>query len=127
MPVCVWDEVRARPNLSQRERERSRGLPRDSRGNGSAPSSTVLLRWWMERSVCRMLSAVALARAAAREHGQLLWGGETHGDEAHIVSQSSSVDVNSLCIIEPVQLTDRKYGVCTQQVTDINMLDEANS
>lgn len=29
----------------------------------------------MERSLCRMLSAVALARAAAREHGQLLRGG----------------------------------------------------
>lgn len=55
------------------ESEQSRGIPGDSRGNGSAPSSTVLLRWWMERSVCRMLSAVALARAAAREHGQLLW------------------------------------------------------
>lgn len=26
----------------------------------------------MERSVCRMLSAVALAKAAAREQGQLL-------------------------------------------------------
>lgn len=31
----------------------------------------------MERSVCRMLSAVALAKAAAREHGQLLQGGRT--------------------------------------------------
>lgn len=58
-------------------RERSRGLSGDSRGNGSAPSSTVLLRWWIERSVCRRLSAVALAKAAAREHGQLLWWGET--------------------------------------------------
>lgn len=73
----MWDEVRERPNLSvsmcAREREQSRGLSGDSRGNGSAPSSTVLLRWWMERSVCRRLSAVALAKAAAREHGQLLW------------------------------------------------------
>lgn len=31
----------------------------------------------MERSVCRMPSAVALAKAAAREHGQLLQGGRT--------------------------------------------------
>lgn len=81
--VRVWDEVRERPNLTLhlrvceiegervRERKLPRGLPEDSRGNGSAPSS-VLLRRYMERSVCRMLSAVALARAAAREHGQLL-------------------------------------------------------
>lgn len=58
------------------EGEQSHGLLGDSRGNGSAPSSTVLLRWRRERSVCRRLSAVALARAAAREHGQLLWRGD---------------------------------------------------
>lgn len=59
-------------------RERFHGFPQgNSRGNGSAPSSTVLLRWWMERSVWRMLSVVALARAAASEQGQLLWRGET--------------------------------------------------
>lgn len=57
--------------------EQSRGLSRDSRGNGSAPTSTALMRWWMERSALRMPSAVALARAAASEQGQLLLGDET--------------------------------------------------
>lgn len=43
----------------------------------------------MERSVRRMLSAVALAKAAAREHGQLLQGGGT-GDIVRSGSGSPS-------------------------------------
>lgn len=69
--VCVrWSERRDLICL----RERPRGW--NSRGNGSTPSSTDLMRWWMERSAWRTLSAVALARAAASEQGQLLWWGE---------------------------------------------------
>lgn len=44
-----------------------------SRGSVSVPSSTLLLRWYPERSLCRILSAVPRARAAAKEKGQLLW------------------------------------------------------
>lgn len=49
----------------------------------------------MERSVCRMLSAVALAKAAAREHGQLLRGGGTDDTVMNgSGSPKSSMDVN---------------------------------
>lgn len=94
--MCVGRRKVDRPNLCVctrtcvrwRESERNvcRGTRGDSRGSGSAPSSSVLLRWWMERSVCRRLSAVALARAAASEHGQLLW---TRGSIVRIQSERS--------------------------------------
>lgn len=54
----------------------------------------------MERSVCRMLSAVALAKAAAREHGQLLQGGRTDDTVMNGSGSSSSGDQNaSLCLM----------------------------
>lgn len=88
--MCVCEK---RPNLRGGGGSR---IPEDSRGIGSAPSSTVLLRWWMERSVWRMPSAVALAKAAAREHGQLLQGGGTDTVMNGSGSQKSSVNVNRL-------------------------------